>query len=105
MLSQFNDLLGTGVIDYATLTGGYTPSATVSKSKYGICPISIPCDKIQGSDEAVVNSGVSSSGVNEFNFIIEKTSGNTFDQNDVALCSLVHKRAIVFAQCGVVCEF
>jgi len=104
-ISQFNDLLGTGVIDYATLTGGYTPSASVTKANYGLCPISIPCDKIQGSDENLVNQGVSSSGVNEFNFEISKTAGNTFSQNDVALCSLVHKRAIVFQQGGINCEF
>ena len=103
-ISNFNDLLGTGVISYKDLVAGYTKAATVAGGAYGLCPVSIDCSKIVSNDDGVVNQGISSSGVNEFNIELYKSSG-TFSADDVVLCGLVHKRSLVFSQGGALVEF
>lgn len=103
-ISNFNDLMGSGVIDYQTLISPYTKSATISKDKYGLFPLSIDTSKIIANDDMVVNQGISSSGMNEINLEIYKSTGQ-FSADSVLLTSLVSKRALVFSQGGVLAEF
>ena len=103
-ISNFNDLMGSGVIDYQTLVSGYTKDATITKDKYGLFPISIDTSKIIANDDMVVNQGISSSNSNEINLEIYKSQGQ-FSADSVLLTSLVSKRALVFSQGGVLAEF
>lgn len=108
-ISCFNDIHGSGLLKYASLTGTYDRSRrgdAISHEDYPMCPISIDCSKMSGvSDDAVVNQGVSASGVNEFQIELYRTSGSNFTSSNSLICSLVHKRAIVLSQGGCVCDF
>lgn len=104
-LSCLNDFYGTGLIKYEDLTAGYTRASTIAGGSYGMCPVSIGCDKLVMNDDNVLGSGISSTGANQFDIELYKTSGNNFATTQTIICALVHKRAIVMSNRGVIVEY
>ncbi len=101
------DVAGIGMLDYSTFTGGYTKATTITSANYGFCPLSVNLEKTISSDDNTINEGVNSltNGATNYFDIRINTNATALLATDILLYNLVHKRALIFKQSGVSCDF
>ena len=108
-VSAFNDISGSGVIDYQTFISGYTKASSISKTNYGFCLVSCNLEKTLSDDhEAVINNGLSANengATNDLDVYVSMNSTAGLNSGDEWLYNIVHKRNLVFKQGAVIMEF
>jgi len=105
------DLKGSGYIDYATFKAGYTKAIAIQSTNpgvtagtYGLCLLGVNLEKSVENDDATINNGISSQdGFSQFE--IKLTTSDSLASSSKLLTNIVHKRALVFQQSGISCEF
>ena len=101
-ISNFNSYIGEGVLRYSDLVAGYARASSITDVSCGVCPISLDCSRIITNDDAVVNQGLSSSQISEFQ--IELYKSTAFKSSQSLYTALVCKKALVFSDSGVMVE-
>jgi hypothetical protein len=98
------DISGTGYINYGMQSGLYTKAATIAGGSYGLCLLAVNLEKTLESDDSVMNNGFTASESGSVDFDIQITTTTALSNGDSFLTAIQHKRALVFARSGVVCE-
>lgn len=107
-VSGFNQLSGSGVMDYATYTGSYTQGAEIAKTTYGHHLLAVNMEKTLDSDDdpSIVNNGSASGSdgmTNEIDCYV--TTSSPLENGSSWLYAIAHKRQLVFSKSSVMCEF